>query len=268
MRRYWTEEEWDTFREAVLDLGATKACAEYLLEAFPRHQPEKMLNAARELIPEISPTDEFAALLRAANTPFIHKYYDGKKVINGESWIGISRVREAIRAQMTVTQLARWRMWPLPYARALSEILRERFNIEPSTIDGCVLYEQKAVYDAFGLREKHSVTRSESPAKAKVEATVEPKVEPKVEATVETKVEAKVEATVETKVKPKAKAEAGLQERFTKKRQALADSQEYWASVLQDLNERRAVAIEELDQATKLLAEFDQKAESLLALLG
>jgi hypothetical protein len=256
MRRYWTDEEWDTFREAVLDLGATKACAEYLLEAFPKHQPEKMLNAARELIPEIEPTDEFAALLRAANTPFIHKYYDGKKVINGESWIGISRVREAIRAQMTVTQLARWRMWPLPYARALNEILRERFNIEPSTIDGCVLYEQKAVYDAFGLREKHSVTRSESPAKAKVEAPVEPKVE------------AQVEATVVTKVKPKAKAEEGLQERFTKKRQALADSQEYWASVLQDLDERRAVAIEELDQATKLLAEFDQKAESLLALLG
>ena len=143
----------DILKDVLADetLSDTEEGANFLLEALPHKQPATILMAARDLKGDLG--EAFRMRLSRANTGYIDRMYDGRKIIDDERWYGVSALRSYLKSRCSVTMLAQRQLWPLPYATAMRRILEESGKVRQKIINGYVLYSVRDACRLFSVSE-------------------------------------------------------------------------------------------------------------------
>ena len=134
----WTYEQLRLLNEALKDLGPTEECARFLMESLPDTGPRSILNQAMRTSIKLDPG--FRNLLLTSVTGWLNKKWNGRLIIDGQVWVGISRLRAYLESKCTEGQLERAGLWPLPGAEGLRGWLKERFQLEGKAANGHVVY--------------------------------------------------------------------------------------------------------------------------------
>jgi hypothetical protein len=134
----WTEEKLRFLNEALKDLGPTEECARFLMESLPDIGPRSILNQAMRTSIKLDPG--FRNLLLTSVTGWLNKKWNGRLIIDGQVWVGISRLRTYLESKCTAGQLERAGLWPLPGAEGLRGWLKEQLQLEGKAANGHVVY--------------------------------------------------------------------------------------------------------------------------------
>jgi hypothetical protein len=155
----WTEEKLRFLHEALRDLGPTEECARFLMESLPDTGPSSILNQALKMSIELEPA--FGEFLRGQVTGWLNKKWNGRVIVDGQVWVGITRLRTYLESKCTAGQLERAGLWPLPGAEGLRGWLKEQLQLEGRAANGHVVYPVNPVLTHIRRRRVTDLPESE-----------------------------------------------------------------------------------------------------------